>query len=103
MVFDPIRLGERLHIQRRRQGLTTQQLADKAGVSPGTVSNLENAKTRRVSVEVLVKLSEALGCTVDELLGETGSLEAAGVDTGGTVEPHRADGGSSIELLPPVL
>lgn len=38
-------LGERARVARKRLGLTQQQVADKAGVSLGVISNLENGKT----------------------------------------------------------
>ena len=53
---------------RRARGLTIRDLAEQVGLSASIISYYENEK-RKPSYEVLVKLSEALGCTIDELTG----------------------------------
>lgn len=46
-----------------------QALADLSGVSESAIGMYETGK-RKPSFEVLLRLSEALGCTVDELVRE---------------------------------
>lgn len=56
-------LGARLRAQRLAQGLSQEDLAGQAGISPGTVHNLE--KKGQASLESLVRLSLALGLADD--------------------------------------
>lgn len=53
---------------RKRAGLTQQELADKLGVSQQTIWYYENGR-RDMKSSVLITISNALGCTVSELLG----------------------------------
>ena len=52
---------------RKRNGYTQCSLAKELGVSQQAVSNWENGSTEP-SVEMLCKLSEIFGCTIDELI-----------------------------------
>ena len=47
--------------------MTQAQLAEKAGVTQGAISMIELGK-RVPSLDVIVKIAFALGCTVDDLL-----------------------------------
>lgn len=63
--------GDRIQAIREKRGLTQDQLADKAKISTGFLSDVENGK-RNVSSENLLKIANALGASVDYLLrGET--------------------------------
>ena len=65
--------GDRIREIREVRGMTQDQLADKAGISKGFLSDVENDK-RNVSSENLLKIANALGASVDYLLrGETKS------------------------------
>lgn len=55
---------------RERAGLTQQQLADKLGVTQQTIYYYEKGK-REMRSGVLIALSEALRCSISELLGIT--------------------------------
>ena len=70
-MFDPAQLGERLHTLRRRRDLTLRALGDMANVNYVTVSKIERGKMPQVSVDIVVKLADALGVSVDYLLGRT--------------------------------
>ena len=52
---------------RKQERLTMKHLADLSGVSESAIGMYETGK-RKPSFEVLLRLSEALGCTVDELV-----------------------------------
>lgn len=54
---------------RQKLGMTQQNLADRIQVSQGAVWQWENGRTKP-SVENLVAIARALGCTVDDLLVE---------------------------------
>ena len=63
--------GDRIRAIREKRGLTQDQLADKAKISTGFLSDVENGK-RNVSSENLLKIANALGASADYLLrGET--------------------------------
>jgi transcriptional regulator with XRE-family HTH domain len=68
-MFDPAQFGERIHTLRRRRDLTLRALGDMANVSYVTVSKIERGKMPQVSVDIVVKLADALGVSVDYLLG----------------------------------
>ncbi len=54
-----IKLGERIRRQRIAMEMKQQELADRAAVSPDTLSALENGKT--VTTETLARVLRALG------------------------------------------
>jgi len=53
---------------RERRGLTQVALGQRAGIAPASISHFETGQ-RVPSLESLVKLADALGVSVDELLG----------------------------------
>ena len=63
-------LGKRVRQQRIAQGLTQEQLAEKAGISFAFVGHIERG-TRKLSVATLFALAQALNCSADYLLDIT--------------------------------
>jgi transcriptional regulator with XRE-family HTH domain len=64
------------HIALREQaGLTQEQEAKMAGVSPTTISGIESGKITRPHLKTLLKIARALGADVGELR-ESGKVEA---------------------------
>jgi transcriptional regulator with XRE-family HTH domain len=62
---------------RERVGLTQEQEAKMAGVSPTTISGIESGKIRRPHLKTLLKIARALGVGVGELReSESGKVEA---------------------------
>lgn len=61
------RLGPRLRSARQDRGWTLEDLAERAGMSPSTLSRLESGK-RQASLELLLPLTRQLGIRVDDLL-----------------------------------
>jgi transcriptional regulator with XRE-family HTH domain len=59
-------IGEEIRRRREEQGLTGVQLAEKAGMAPSAVSQIETGKRTPNSASV-VKLAAALGCEVGDL------------------------------------
>jgi putative transcriptional regulator len=57
---------------RKEAGLTQSELAEKAGVRQATISELETGNTRRVDLDVLDRLCDALGVEPGELLKREG-------------------------------
>src|SRR5262245_19779282 len=63
--------GDRIREIRENRGLTQDQLADKAKISTGFLSDVENDK-RNISSENLLKIANVLGASADYLLrGDT--------------------------------
>jgi len=62
-------LGLRLRAARERGRLSTRELAGRAGVSAGFISQLENGKCG-VSVSVLKRIAAAVGISVADLLSD---------------------------------
>ena len=60
--------GERLYEARRRQRITQDALADRAGVTRSAIGGYEKMG-KDASYEVLVKIARTLGVTTDYLLG----------------------------------
>lgn len=56
---------------RKKLGMSAVELAAAIDVTPGFISQVENGKSG-VSTDTAAKLARALGCTIDELLGEEG-------------------------------
>ena len=59
--------GEEIRRQREAMGLTLGELAYTAGVSIPTISHIERGNKTTV-VEVLVRIADRFGVTVDSLL-----------------------------------
>lgn len=60
-------IGPRLRAARQDRGLTLDELAGRAGMSPSTLSRLESGK-RQASLELLVPLTRQLGMRIDDLV-----------------------------------
>lgn len=58
-------MGYRVKELRESMGLSQEELARISGVSRTIISGLENGTTRATTTKTLIKLAEALGCTVD--------------------------------------
>lgn len=63
-----------VRVWREHRGLTAQALADTAGLAQSYVSQIETGK-RDGRIDTLVKLADALGVLVDDLLPAAPSLE----------------------------
>jgi transcriptional regulator with XRE-family HTH domain len=57
---------------RKKAGLTQTELADKANVRQATISEIERGATSRIDLDVLDRLSAALGVEPGELLEREG-------------------------------
>jgi ribosome-binding protein aMBF1 (putative translation factor) len=67
------RIGEAIKAERKRQGLTQEQLGERMGVQKAQVSKIENG--RGISYSSLVKAFKALGAKAASLdLGDMGKV-----------------------------
>src|SRR5512142_914949 len=76
-------LGAKLRASRLEQGLSLRVLADRLGVSPSLISQVETGRAKP-SVSTLYAITAELGISVDELLFPDA---AVGVRAGGSAEP----------------
>lgn len=58
-------LGANIYYYRRKRKLTQEQLAEKAGVEPNHISNIELAKTG-ASLDVLFRIADVLEVPVNK-------------------------------------
>jgi len=80
------RVRRRLRELRSDQGLSLQQVAERASIDVSTLSRLESGK-RRLALHHLPALAHALGVSADDLLGASSAP-----DPRVRVKPHRHDG-----------
>lgn len=66
-----VRIGERVHLQRRRHSerLTQRELSRRCGFGTNRVNQIENAELPSVGSHELYALAGELGCSVEFLLG----------------------------------
>lgn len=67
MKLDYKLIGHRIQILRKRQKLSQAALAESAGYSVPYISHIETG-IKRASLETVVAIADALGCTADQLL-----------------------------------
>ena len=60
-------MGDKSKELREAMKMTQEELAEKSGVSRGTISALENGIDRTTTSKTLVKLAQALDTTVDRI------------------------------------
>jgi transcriptional regulator with XRE-family HTH domain len=79
MIGDMVVLSERLKTERRKAGLTQEELAKRAGVGVATIARLEGQEIDEPRVSTLRKLADALEIQVKDLFVAVPILEAADV------------------------
>ena len=96
------RLGELLREHRKAAGLTQRHLADRAGVSAGTVQDLEQGRTTRSRPGTVARLAAALELNRRER-AELTALQGArrGIERAAPGQPGR--GGLRLALLGPFM
>lgn len=67
MEMDFIRMGRRIKDMRRQKKWSQEKLAEEASMSVPYLSQIENGK-KKASLEALVKISNALGISMDILI-----------------------------------
>ncbi|MGM9602528.1 MAG: helix-turn-helix transcriptional regulator [Faecousia sp.] len=63
-------MGYKIKEKRDEMKMSQEELAQKSGVSRGTISGLENGTLRATTTKTLLKLAKALGTTVDQIFFE---------------------------------
>ena len=67
MTLDYTVIGKRIRRIRKQKLLTQEELAERADVSPVYIRYIETAK-RTAKLDTYVRIANALGCTMDDLL-----------------------------------
>lgn len=62
-------MKKRLKQLRKKAGWSQQKLAEKAGLSYNVITKIEQGIAKRPSIQTMVKLADALGISLDELVG----------------------------------
>lgn len=60
-------MGYKIKEVREAKKLTQEELAEKSGVSRGTISALENGTVRTTTTKTLIRLAQALDTSVDRI------------------------------------
>ncbi|GIP33944.1 helix-turn-helix domain-containing protein [Paenibacillus sp. J2TS4] len=66
---------DKLRQMRKKQGFTIREVANRSGVSPSYISQIENGQRGIPSPEVLLKLSNGLNTSYAVLMQEAGYLQ----------------------------
>ena len=64
-------LAKKLKELRKKAGWSQQKLAEKAGLSYNTITKIEQGAATMPTIQTVVKIADAFGVSVDELLGRT--------------------------------
>ena len=91
-------IGINLKAARARSGLTSEQLALRAGLSSRTIQDIENGKVKRPSAVTAGRIAPVLGIPVESLL--TAALIPSGI---GAANHDRADTIRSAQPTTPAL
>ena len=62
-------MGENIKTQRKRTGLTQQELADKLGLQKPAIAKYENGRVQNIKRSTLEKMADILNCSPAFLMG----------------------------------
>jgi len=68
--FDKNILGKRITEERKRRGMKKYHLAEKTGISPSSISQIEHG-LRNPTIPVLSRIAEAFSVSIDYLIGKS--------------------------------
>lgn len=88
LVFDLMKIGNKLYAIRKQKGLTQAQVAEEAGLSDRTYADIERGSVN-MRIESVLKICEALSITPNDIFLE----EQAFVPIGATLAER-------VDLLP---
>jgi transcriptional regulator with XRE-family HTH domain len=103
-VFDTAKIGQTIKTLRQKKDMTQMNLADELGVSYQAVSNWERGNSMP-DISKLKDLAGILGCTIDELLGnspETDFVKSA-IDPKAANSPVESPDLATIASVAPLL
>lgn len=68
-------ISDRLNEERKRRGLTNQQLAELSGVPLSTITRVLNGETKDPTITTLNAITTALGITLDDIFHDVSNAE----------------------------
>jgi transcriptional regulator with XRE-family HTH domain len=90
-------VGDRIREIREARKLTQEQLAEKAAMSKGFLSEIENGK-RNVSSEYLLRIANSLCASVDYLLRGTTEISGNGTKESIVIPPELSEAAEKLNL-----
>lgn len=90
-------LGKRIMQHRKRLNMTQDQLAEKLNVTAQAVSKWENDQSCP-DINMLPRLAELFGCTIDELMGVAGDVHTGEVVTDKDADNEALSGSNHFEF-----
>ncbi len=73
-------LASNIKKYRQKSGLSQDQLARKAGIPYSTFLKIESGYTPNPSIQAVVSIADALGVSIDELVGRKPGKKTGGAD-----------------------
>ena len=62
-------LANKIKELRKKSGWSQQKLAEKAGVSYNTITKIEQGAATMPTIQTMIKIADAFGISIDELVG----------------------------------
>jgi len=62
-------IAKRLKELRKKSGWSQQKLAEKAGLSYNTITKIEQGAATKPTIQTMIKVADAFGISLDELVG----------------------------------
>lgn len=70
-------MSERIKLLRERKGMTQDDLAERLGMNRANISNYERGIVTNIPADVLNKMADLFGTTVDYVLGRTNDTSSS--------------------------
>ena len=83
-------IGARVRLLRKAKGLSRQSLAERSGVSPRYLAQIESGASN-ISVGLLHRVAMALGCAIEQLLKDTDAEVAQIAELATRASPEQRD------------
>ncbi|MCI8484405.1 MAG: helix-turn-helix transcriptional regulator [Lachnospiraceae bacterium] len=101
-MFDTRTVGKKIAALRKEKNKTQMELADEMGVSYQAVSNWERGNSMP-DISKLPQLSLILGCSVDEILGESKEAELVEHVIDGTQKEYMVEENPEVDTVAAVV
>ena len=70
--------SKRLKELRKKAGWSQQKLAEKAGLSYNVITKIEQGAARQPTIQTMIKLADAFGISLDEVVGRKNNTKMKG-------------------------